>query len=100
MNMTDRLAIVQYMQTRFQPLQASAQFRSVEGVIRFFINERLGTNGTWFSFINAVILEAIQRGGAIALDLSTDTGGNQGAPAWAAFFNQTAAGLLIDRNVS
>ena len=75
------------------------QWRAVEGVILFFQGKGLGAPGTWVSYTDAGIIEAIQRGGAIALGLSTATGGNPGSQLWADFMLDMKAGRLNDRTV-
>lgn len=76
-----------YMQTdHFAPLNASDRFRAIEGVIVFFLGENLGAPGSWISYVDAGIVEGIQRGGAIALGYSTETGGNPGSQVWATYF--------------
>ena len=76
------------------------QWRAIEGVIEFFQGKNLGAPGTWVSYTDAGIIEAIQRGGAIALGLSSDTGGNPGSQLWANYMKDKKAGKLNDRSVS
>jgi hypothetical protein len=99
--MQERLDYVRYMQSEyFGPLNSDDQFRAIEGVISFFIEKHLGAPGSWVSYVDAAIVEAIQRGGAIALGKSTDDGGNPGSVPWADFLTQMKAGSLSDRDVS
>ncbi|KIW81737.1 hypothetical protein Z517_04763 [Fonsecaea pedrosoi CBS 271.37] len=85
--MQERLAFVQYMESQwFGPLNSANQFRAIEGVITFFIGKNLGAPNSWISYVDTGIVEAIQRGGAMALGLSTDTGGNPGTTLWRDFF--------------
>ncbi|KAI9744696.1 MAG: hypothetical protein M1835_002677, partial [Candelina submexicana] len=98
-SMSSRLDYVRYMQyAHFGPLKADNQFRAIEGVIEFFISEKLGAPGTWVSYVDAGIVEAIQRGGANALGLSTATGGNPGSEKWASFLTRRKNGGLTDRD--
>lgn len=99
--MTSRLDYVRYMQSEhFGPLKATNKFRAIEGVIEFFISKSIGTPGTWVSYVDAGIVEAIQRGGAIALGLSAETGGNQGTQLWADYLRRLKNGELSSRDVS
>lgn len=100
MNLPLRLSYVQYLETRFIPLNAGNQFRAIEGVIKFFISKGLGGTGTWVSYVDAGIVEAIQRGGAIALGIGTSKGGNPGSALWADFLTKMKNNELKDRNVS
>lgn len=99
-SMTTRLSYVRYMQSGpFVPLTATNRFRAIEGVIELFLAQNVGQPGTWISYVDAGIVEAIQRGGAIALGHSTDTGGNPGSALWADYFRRLKAGQLKDRDV-
>lgn len=98
--MQQRLDYVRYLQSEhFGPLKAGDQFRAIEGVIRFFIEKNLGAPGSWVSYVDTGIVEAIQRGGAIALGKSTDDGGNPGSALWADFLRRMRAGSLSNRDV-
>lgn len=99
MSLSTRLLYVQYMETRFVPLNAGNQFRAIEGVIEFFISKGLGGPGTWVSYVDAGIVEAIQRGGAIALGIGSSQGGNPGSAPWADFLTKMKRKELTDRNV-
>ena len=100
MSLSTRLRYVQYMETRFIPLNAGNQFRAIEGVLKFFISKELGGPGTWVSYVDAGIVESIQRGGAIALGIGKSEGGNPGSPLWAEFLTKMKKRELEDRNVS
>lgn len=100
MSLSARLSYVRYMENRFVPLHADNQFRAIEGVIEFFISEGMGGPGTWISYVDAGIVEAIQRGGAIALGIGTSTGGNPGSELWADFLTKMKNKEFKDRNVS
>jgi hypothetical protein len=97
-----RLTYLQWMQSNFfgPELNCGTQWRAIEGVIEFFQSKGLGAPGTWVSYTDAGIIEAIQRGGAIALEFSTDTGGNPGSNLWADFMKKMHAGQLNNRDVS
>jgi hypothetical protein len=98
--MASRLAYVRYMQSDFfGPLKASNQYRAIEGVITFFQNNNLGAPESWVSYVDAGIVEGIQRGGAIALGKTFGTGGNPGADLWADFLRGMRDGTLNDRSV-
>lgn len=99
MSMATRLAYVRYMESRFGTLKSSKQFRAIEGVIQFFIDKGIGGRGTWVSYVDAGIVEAIERGGAIALGIGKSTGGNPGSAKWAAFLKDMKNGKLGNRNV-
>ena len=98
--MEERLDYIRYMQSQhFGPLNCGDQFRAIEGVIRFFITKGLGRPGTWVSYVDAGIVEGIQRGGAIVLGKSTDTGGNPGSSKWARFMRTMRDDGYGDRDV-
>lgn len=99
MSMPTRLSYVRYLEDRFVPLKSSTQFRAIEGVIQFFIDEGIGGPGTWVSYVDAGIVEAIQRGGAIALGIGKSEGGNPGSAKWAEFLTNMKNGKLEDRDV-
>ncbi|QUC15766.1 uncharacterized protein UV8b_00007 [Ustilaginoidea virens] len=72
----------------FGQLKAGDQFRAIEGVVHFFMANSLGgASESWISYVDAGIIEAIQRGGAIALGLpaATYAGKTGGANQWASF---------------
>ena len=98
----DRLDYIRAMQSQFfgPQLNCPTQWRNIEGVIQFFLDKGLGATGTWVSYTDAGIIEAVQRGGAIALGMSSDDGGNPGAQPWADFMRAMKAGTLGDRPVS
>jgi len=96
--MQERLDYVRYMQTSFfGRLNAGNQFRAIEGVITFFVKNNLGRPGSWISYVDTGIIEAIQNGGAIVLGLGSRSTGNPGTEKWAAFFRQMKAGGYASR---
>ena len=99
-DLQSRLQYVRYMQSsRFGPLKAGNKFRSVEAVIDWFISQNEGKKGSWVSYVDAGIVEGIQRGAAIALGKSTATGDNPGSQLWATYFKKLKAGQLENRDV-
>lgn len=99
MSLEMRIAYIRYMEDLYVQLNSGNQFRAIEGTIQFFINEGLGGRGTWISYVDAGIVEGIERGGAIALGIGTDDGGNPGSRKWASFLTAMKNGELMDRNV-
>ncbi|PGH21491.1 hypothetical protein AJ80_03159 [Polytolypa hystricis UAMH7299] len=98
MSITDRLEFMKYMGTRrLGPLKCNEQFGALEGVLTFFIRKDLATRGTWLSIVNAAAVEAVQRGAAISLGLSKETGDNPGTMKWVDYFTQRKAGRLTSR---
>lgn len=100
MNMQTRLQFMLYLQDRFASLNAADQFRAIQGDIQFFIDAGQGGPGTWVSYVGAGIVEAVQRGGAMALGIGASDGGNPGSAKWAEFLTNMKNGRLNNRNVS
>lgn len=99
--MAARLSFVQYMQSNFfGRLNAGDQYRAIQGVITFFDRNNLGPPESWVSYVDAGIVEGIQRGGAIVLGMSSNTGGNPGSEVWATFLRGMRDGKLGSRGVS
>lgn len=73
------------------------RWANITGVIDYFADAGLGEPGSWISYVDAGILHGIERGIAIALGRSGDTGGNPGALLWASYLRRLAAGKLTDR---
>lgn len=90
------------MQANFfaDELKCPTQWHAIEGVIEFFQSKNLGAPGSWVSYTDAGIIEAVQNGGAIALGVSGNTGGNPGSQLWATFMTKMKNGQLNDRAVS
>ena len=98
MSMPERLEFVRDMQSGpAAALGATDRWRNIEGVITFFVDRGLGAPGTWVSYVDAGIVEGIQRGIAIALGWSTDTGGNPGSAKWASYLTRLSGGQLTTR---
>lgn len=101
LSMSERLDYVRYMQSYFFiTLNADNQFRNIEGVITFFMNNDLGPAESWVSYVDAGIVEGVQRGGAIVLGMSDETGDNPGTTYWTSFLRGMRDGELGDRDVS
>jgi hypothetical protein len=99
MPMADRLEFVRAMQSGpAAALGATDRWRNIEGVISFFRDRGLGAPGTWVSYVDAGIVEGIQRGIAIALGWSADTGGNPGSARWASYLTRLSSGQLTTRS--
>lgn len=98
MSMPERLEFVRAMQAGpAARLRATDRWRNIEGVITFFRDHHLGPSGSWVSYVDAGIVEGIERGIAIALGHSTDTFGNRGSAKWASYLTRHAAGELTTR---
>lgn len=86
----------------FGPLNSRNQYRAVEGVIQFFLNNKLGTPKSWISYVDAGIIQGIQGGGALVLGLPSARYaiGVNGTSEWQAFLRAMQFGTLTNRNVS
>jgi hypothetical protein len=99
MSMPERLEFVRGMESGpAARLGAPDRWRNIEGVITFFVDRNLGAPGTWVSYVDAGILEGIERGIAIALGRSGDDFGNPGSRRWATYLTKLHAGQLAVRN--
>jgi hypothetical protein len=99
MSMPERLEFVRDMQSGpAAQLGAPDRWRNIEGVITFFADHDLGHPGSWVSYVDAGIVEGIQRGIAIALGRSADTGGNPGSAKWASYLTRLSTGQLGTRS--
>ncbi|GAA5104862.1 hypothetical protein [Nocardia iowensis] len=84
MPMSDRLEFLRCLSDiHGAALGGADSWRRLEGVVQFFGNAGLGEPGSWLSRVNATVLEAVERGIAIAIDPGADDFGNPGARAWA-----------------
>jgi hypothetical protein len=98
MSMAQRLEFVQAMQRGPAALLgASDRWRNIEGVITFFRDQRLGAPDSWVSYVDAGIVEGIERGIAIALGRSDDDFGNPGSRKWASYVTRLHQGELTVR---
>lgn len=98
LSMAERLEMVRLMQSGpGAELGVTDRWRNIEGVITFFRDKGLGAPGSWVSYVDAGIVEGIERGLAIALGRSTDDFGNPGAPLWAAYVTGVHEGTFATR---
>jgi hypothetical protein len=72
-------------------------WNNVEAVIEQFIANDLGAPGTWTGEVDAVVLEGMVRGLAVALGHSDDTNGNPGVPLWARYLVDVRNGRLDEK---
>lgn len=73
------------------------RWRNIEGIIGFFRDHNMGAPGSWVSYVDAGIVEGIERGLAIALGRGTDTFGNPGSAKWADYLLKLRDGKLTGR---
>lgn len=100
MTMSTRLAYMKTLQSNFfAPLNAGNQFAAIEGIITFFMQNDLGKPNSWASYVDAGIVEGIQNGGANALGLHTEDGGNPGTAPWKQFLLSMKSGAYTNRDV-
>jgi hypothetical protein len=100
LNMAERLELVRALEAGpAATLSATDRWRSIEGVITFFRDHRLGAPGSWVSYVDAGIVEGIERGIANALGRSTDGFGNPGSARWARYLTRLSTGELANRSV-
>jgi hypothetical protein len=100
MSMDGRLEFVRLMQSGpAAQLGAADRWGNIEGVITFFRDHGMGAPGTWVSYVDAGIVEGIERGIAIALGRSQDEFGNPGSRKWAIYLTRLHTGELSVRNV-
>ena len=86
LTMAERLELVRGMQsTHGAELGVPDRWRNIEGVITFFRDQNLGAPGTWASYVDAGIVEGIERGMALAKGLPGGDYGNPGSSKWADF---------------
>ena len=70
LTMAERLEFVRAMESGHgAELGVPDRWRNIEGVITFFRDQRLGASGTWVSYVDAGIVEGIERGLALAKGL-------------------------------
>jgi hypothetical protein len=86
MTMDERLEFVRGMQSGHgAALGHPDSWRNIEGVITFFRDHQLGASGTWVSYVDAGIVEGIERGLALARGQDGGDFGNPGSAKWARF---------------
>lgn len=93
-SMPERRAFLRGLRITASPLGAADKWLNLEGVIAFFGNRDLGASGTWVSWVNAGVLESVQGGIALALNVTDDGLGNPGTVAWADYLTQLTDGRL------
>ena len=83
MTMNDRLKMVQLMEAGpAVQFRAQSRWRNIEGVITFFRGKQWGPPNTWISWVDAGIVEGIERGLAMASGKRGGDFGNPGAALW------------------
>ena len=99
MSMPERLEFVRAMQAGpAARLGAPDRWRNIEGVIMFFRDRQLSAPGSWMSYVDAGIIEGIERGIAIALGRSGGDFGNPGSARWARYLTRLSRGELTTRS--
>ncbi|WP_199432784.1 hypothetical protein [Qaidamihabitans albus] len=74
------------------------RWRNIEGIIGFFRDHGMGAPGSWVSYVDAGIVEGIERGIAIAAGRGGGTFGNPGAALWADYLTGLREGRLAGRS--
>lgn len=97
--LSERLVFVRAVQDEIaaEYVPGFRHWRNIEGIIRFFAENGFGAPGSWVSYVDAGILEGVERGAAIALGRSADDFGNPGAPLWADYLHRLHRGELAQR---
>lgn len=75
----------------------SSRWRNIEGILEFFGDRGLGAPGTWVSYVDAGIVEGVERGLAIALGRGDGDFANPGSSLWADYLTGLADGRLSGR---
>ncbi|WP_433204728.1 hypothetical protein ACQP1G_16530 [Nocardia sp. CA-107356] len=75
-------------------LGACDKWLNLEGVIAFFRDHNLGSPGTWVSYVNAGVLEGVERGIALAIDPTGSDFDNPGSREWARYLELLQTGKL------
>ncbi|WP_394836949.1 hypothetical protein LVJ94_08585 [Pendulispora rubella] len=95
MSMPERLQFLQAMESGpAAEFGASDRWHNIEGIVMFFRDRQWGASGTWVSYVDAGILEGVERGLAIALGRATDPFGNPGSQRWATYVTRLSRGEL------
>lgn len=98
MTMQQRIDFVRAMQTGpGAKFGAQSRWRNIEGVITFFRDHNWGAPNTWVSYVDAGIVEGIERGLAMALGRKGGNFGNPGSDLWAKYVLDLKAGKLKSR---
>ncbi|WP_243794515.1 hypothetical protein [Saccharopolyspora gloriosae] len=97
--LAERLVFVRAIQDEIAAdyIPGFRHWRNIEGIIRFFDENGFGAPGSWISYVDAGILEGVERGAAIALGRSDDDFGNPGSELWADYLRRLHRGELTDR---
>jgi hypothetical protein len=96
MTMSDRLLFIQTLESQRGPaFGATMQWRNIEAIISFFHDNNLGATGSWVSYTDASILEGVERGFALALNLPSITCENPCSFLWASFLEDLQSGKLF-----
>lgn len=74
------------------------RWRNIEGIVTFFQDNDMGAPDTWVSYVDAGIIEGIERGIAIAAGRDDDTFGNPGSTLWASYLTRLRDGELAARS--
>ncbi len=99
MSMSGRMEFLSQVQaTAGRVVPGFDRFQAIRGVTWFFRDERLGARGNWVSVVNAVGLEALERGTALVLGLSGGDYDNPGSRTWAEYLRALRAGELDSRS--
>ena len=94
LSMPARAQLLDDLREHAAAFDAQNSHRNHAAVIDFFHDHGLGAPGSWVSRVNSVVLEAITRGIAMALDPHAEDYSNPGARAWASYFRQCQRGEL------
>jgi len=101
MAMTDRLELVRTMSSgpAAEVIPGyTPRWRNIEGIVEFFADNDMGAPHTWVSYVDAGIIEGIERGIAIAAGRGSDTFGNPGSTLWASYLTRLRDGELSARS--
>ncbi|KAK0615687.1 hypothetical protein B0T17DRAFT_510269 [Bombardia bombarda] len=95
----DQLVYLVALQVKYlgSALKVQDQFKSVEGIIQYFIDKGLSQPGQANQYIVCSLIEGIQRGGSIALGQTTDTFGNPSSALFGQYISGISKGLYKER---
>jgi hypothetical protein len=98
MSMSERLEFLSRLRNGpATQLGVTNRWRNIEGVLTFFQDNDLGKPNSWISWVNAIVLESIERGLALAADSCTEDYGNHAAHLWADYITRYAGEPGHDR---